>query len=332
MTRTFPARVTVMVTAVVVAACAALGGAVAQDAFPGKPITLWVGFPPGGGTDILARAIAEGAEKILGQKVVVVNKPGATGAVATAEIVKLKADGYTLLANTDTAITRTPHLRDVDYDPFRDLTYLNQVGRFKVAWSVRENSPFKTWREAVEWAKKNPGQLTFGHPGIGSTPHLVMAKLGLTEGIAAKIVPFAGDAPAISAILGNHVMMIGTSSVSITGHVQGKRLRVLMTNEKEGLDYAPDAVSLDKAGYDVEHSVTVVIVGPKGLPPAVADRLEKAFAAAMKVEPFVSVARRNELIVGDRLSGQALADHLRKVSRNYEALIKEAGVHKRDKK
>ena len=115
---------------------------------------------------------------------------------------------------------------------------------------------------------------TFGHPGIGSTPHLVTARLGIKEGVSTKIIPFAGDAP------------------------------------------APDAVSLDKAGYDVEHSVTVLIVGPKGMPPAVADRLEKAFADAMRTEPFVSVARKNELIVGDRLSGQALADHLRKVSAN----------------
>jgi tripartite-type tricarboxylate transporter receptor subunit TctC len=332
MTKRVERKVALAVTAVVVAAFAVVGGTIAQEAFPSKPITMWVGFPPGGGTDILARAIAEGAEKLLGQKIVVVNRPGATGAVATAELVKLKADGYTVLANTDTAITRAPHLRDVDYDPFRDLTYLNRLGRYKVAWSVPATSPFKTWREALEWAKKNPGQLTFGHPGIGSTPHLVMARLGIKEGVNTKIIPFAGDAPAISALLGNHVMMIGTSSVSITGYVQAKRFRVIMTNEKEGLDYAPDAVSLDKAGYDVEHSVTVLIVGPKAMPPAVADRLEKAFADAMKTEPFVSVARKNELIVGDRLSGQALADHLRKVSANYEGLIKEAGVYKGEKK
>ena len=332
MTKRFARRVALAVGAVVVAAFATGGGVIAQEAFPSKPITMWVGFPPGGGTDILARALAEGAEKILGQKIVVVNKPGATGAVATAEMVKAKPDGYTLLANTDTAMTRSPHLRDVDYDPFRDLTYLTRLGRFKIAWSVQANSPLKTWRDALEWAKKNPGQLTFGHPGIGSTPHLVMARLGIKEGVSTKIIPFAGDAPAISALLGNHVMMIGTSSVSITGYVQAKRMRVLMTNEKEGLEYAPDAVSLDKAGYDIEHSVTVLVVGPKGMPAAVTDRLEKAFIEAMKAEPFVSVARKNELIAGDRLSGQALADHLRKVSANYEGLIKEAGVYKSEKK
>lgn len=304
----------------------------AQESFPTKSVTIWVGFPPGGSTDIPTRALAESAEKILGQKVVVMNKPGAGGVVATSELVKAKPDGYTLMANTDTPITRAPHSRDLDYDPFRDLTYIARLGRYKLVMLVREGGEFKTWRDVVEWAKKNPGQLTFGTPGIDTTPALIMPRIAAKEGFTFKIVPFAGDAPSLTALLGGHVVMSGGASISAAGYVQAKRLRVLLVDDKEGLDYAPEAPSFDKVGYDVETSTSVVIYGPKGIPPAVVERLEKAFVAAMRTEPFVSVAKRTELIFGDRLTGRELMENLRKVSANYETLIKDAGLYKGQKK
>lgn len=197
---------------------------------------------------------------------------------------------------------------------------------------MREGGPFTTWRDVVDWAKKNPGQLAFGHPGMGSTPGLVIPWIAAKEGFTVKSIPFAGDAPALAALLGGHVAMTGNSSVSAAGYVQAKRLRVLLVSEKEGLDYAPDALTFAKAGYDVETSVSVIIVGPKGIPPAVAARLEKAIVEATKSEPFVTVARKTELMHGDPLTGRELADYLRKVSANYEALIREAGLYKSQKK
>ena len=304
----------------------------AQEPFPTRPITIWVGFPPGGGTDILTRALAEGAEKVLGQKLIVVNKPGASGTVAMTELVKVKPDGYTLFCNTDTPVTRSPHLRDLDYDPFRDVTYLAQIARYKVVWAVRTDSPFKTWRDVVDWARKNPGQLTFGHPGVASTPNLVMTRLAAKDGFTFRSVPFAGDAPSVSALLGGHVVMVGGSSASFTGYVQAKRMRVLLVNEKEGLDYSPDAIPIEKAGYTVETATVVIVTAPKGLPRPIAERLEKAFVEATKMEPYVSVARKNETIVGEPLTGQALAEAMKKLNANYEQLIKEAGLYKSERK
>jgi tripartite-type tricarboxylate transporter receptor subunit TctC len=304
----------------------------AQDAFPSKPITVWVGFPAGGGTDILTRALAEGAEKLLGQKVVVVNKPGAAGSVAVTELTRSRADGYTLVSNTDTPLTRSPHLRDLDYDPFRDVTPIMLYGRYKVVWAVREDSPLKTWRDAVEWAKKNPGQLTFGHPGVASTPNLVMTRIAAKEGFTFRHVPFAGDAPSVTALLGGHVVMVGGSSSSFAGYVQARRMRVLLVNEKEGLEYAPQALTLEKAGYGVESATVLVIVAPRDLPRPVAARLEKAFVEATKMEPFVSVARKSETIVPEPLTGATLGNYLKKLNANYEQLIKEAGLYKSEKK
>jgi tripartite-type tricarboxylate transporter receptor subunit TctC len=304
----------------------------AQDAFPSKPITVWVGFPAGGGTDILTRALAESAEKQLGQKIVVVNKPGASGTVATTELTRAKADGYTLVSNTDTPVTRSPHLRDLDYDPFRDLTPIMMYGRYKVTWAVREDSPFKTWKDVVDWAKKNPGQLTFGHPGPASTPNLVMIKIAAKEGFTFRSVPFAGDAPSVTALLGGHVTMVGGSSSSFAGYVQAKRMRILLVNEKEGIDYAPQALTIEKAGYGIESATVLIVTAPKDLPRPIAAKLERAFIEATKMEPFVSVAKKSETIVPEPITGAALGDFLKKLSASYEQLIKEAGLYKSEKK
>jgi len=320
------------VALMVVLATSGVFPAAAQEPFPTKPITVWVGFPPGGATDILMRALAEGAEKHLGQKVVVVNKPGAAGAVATAELAKQRPDGYTIVCNTDTPITRSPHLREVEYDPFRDLTFINRVGTFKVVFAVRADTPHRTWRDLVEWAKKNPGQLTFGTPGVATTPSLVMTRIAAREGFTFRAVPFAGDGPSVSALLGGHVAVLGGSSVAVSSYVQAKRMRVLLVSDPEGLDYAPEAVSFAKAGYDVESTTAVVTFGPKGMPPQVVARLAKAFDEAAKTETFLGVARKSETTVGQPLTGQALADWLRKVGSNYEQLIKEAGLYKSEKK
>jgi tripartite-type tricarboxylate transporter receptor subunit TctC len=314
---------------VLAVAAAPLG---AQDAYPSKPITVWVGFPAGGGTDILTRALAESAEKLLGQKIVVVNKPGASGTVATTELTKSKPDGYTLMSNTDTPVTRSPHLRDLDYDPFRDLTHIMLYGRYKVVWAVREDSPHKTWKDVVEWAKKNPGQLTFGHPGVASTPNLVLTRIAAKEGFTFRNVPFAGDAPSVTALLGGHVTMIGGSSSSFAGYVQAKRMRLLLVNEREGIDYAPQALTIEKAGYGVESATVLIIMGPKGLPQPIAAKIEKAFVEATKMEPFVGVAKKSETIIGDSLTGSALTDFLRKLNVSYEQMIKDAGLYKSEKK
>lgn len=331
-----PHRVSRIAAVVLLAALATAGAsalpAAAQEAFPTRPITVWVGFPPGGATDILMRALAEGAEKSLGQKIVVINKPGAAGAVATAELVKARPDGYTIICNTDTPVTRSPHLRDLEYDPFRDLTFINRVGQFKVVVAIRADSPHKTWRDVVEWAKQNPGQLTFGHPGVATTPALAMTRIAAKEGFTYRAVPFAGDGPSVSALLGGHVVILGASSVATSSYVQAKRMRILLVNDKDGLDYAPDALSFEKAGYDVESTTGVITFGPKGMPGPVVERLARAFNDAAKTEVFVNVARKSEVTVGAPLTGPALADWLKRVGANYEELIKAAGLYKSEKK
>jgi len=300
--------------------------------FPTRLVTIWVGFPPGGSTDTLTRVLAEATEKRLGQKIVVINKPGAGGAVAASLLAKEKPDGYILGSYPDTPVTRAPHLRDLDYDPFRDLSHIIRVGLYKNAFVVRADSPFKKWRDVVEWAKKNPGQLTFGNPGAGTTPHIIMAKVALVEGFTYKTVPFAGDTPNVSALLGGHVMIAAGSSLSWRPHVDAKTLRVLLVVEKEGLDYAPDAPTFEKVNYHFEPPTSLILCAPKGIPDPIRETLEKAFMEGIKSKEFRAVAEKNELILREPLTGKSLNDFLKKCYDEYEQFIKEAGIYKMGKK
>jgi len=302
--------------------------ALAQVTFPTKPVTMWVGFPAGGGSDIITRALAEGSEKSLGQKIVVINKPGGGGAVAASLLAKEKGDGYTLASYPDTPVTRAPHLRDLDYDPFRDLSLIIRVGLWKNAFVVRSDSPFKKWEDVVEWAKKNPGQLVYGHPGAGTTPHIAMANLALKEGFTFKNVPFAGDTPNVSALLGGHVMIAGGSSLSWRPHSEAKTVRVLLVFEKEGLDYAPDAPTFEKKHYDLDTPTSFIVCAPKGIPDPIREILEKAFIDGMKQETFRRVAKEQELLLVEPLTGRALNDYLGKCYLLYEKFIKDAGIYK----
>lgn len=306
--------------------------AVAQVSFPTRPVNMWVGFPPGGGTDIIIRALSVGAEKSLKQKMVITNKGGGGGTVCASLIAKEKPNGYILGSSTDTPVTRAPHLVELNYEPLQDLSFIIRVGKWKNVFVVRADSPFKKWEDLVNWAKKNPGQLMHGNPGTGTSNHLAMVKVAMREKFTYKSVPFAGDAPNVSALLGGHVMVASGSSVAWQSHVEAKAVRVLLIVEREGLDYAPDAPTFKKMGYDFEMSSSVIIYAPKGIPASVRVTLEKAFVDGMKTETFKTVAKNQGLETADPLAGKDLHDYLSKWNALYEQYIKEAGIYKVERK
>lgn len=332
MKRNFPKRFFFAFLVVTLTYIISTSLALAREPFPTKPVTIWVGFPPGGGTDIIIRALSEGAEKSLKQKMVVLNKGGGGGTVCTSLIAKEKPDGYILGSSTDTPFTRAPHLVDLNYEPLQDLSFIIRVGKWKNVFVVRADSPFKKWEDLVNWAKKNPGQLIHGNPGTGTSNHLAMAKVAMREKFTYKSVPFAGDTPNVSALLGGHVMVASGSSVAWQSHVEAKAVRVLLIVEREGLDYAPDAPTFEKVGYDFEMSSSVIIFAPKGIPDFVREILGKAFVDGMKTETFKTIAKNQGLSIADPLAGKDLHDYLRKWNALFEQYIKEAGIYKIEKK
>jgi tripartite-type tricarboxylate transporter receptor subunit TctC len=299
--------------------------------FPTKPITIWIGWAPGGSTDVLARAVAPAAEKILGQPVVIENKPGGTGALAMGLLKNARPDGYTLAACTDTPFTRIPHTVGVKYNPLEDFTYITELGRSRIGVVVKADSPFKKFQDLVDFARKNPGQLTHGTPGVANTTHLAMEKIAQIEKVKMQHIFFQGSAPTIAAILGGHVMCASTVAVGWIPHVKAGTLRpLLIYDPPEGIEQMPEVPTIRRLGYKWEVPIFEVMAAPKGLPRAITDKLIAAFAEAMKSPQFQNVAREQETILSGRiLSGEDLHKTMETQYHFYGTLIKELGLEKK---
>src|SRR2546425_5683245 len=181
-------------------------GQVAAQAFPSKPITLICPWSAGGGTDLPLRKLAEIASRHLGQAVIVENRPGGSGMNGPATMAKTaKPDGYTLSQLSITAF-RVPHMQKVDWDPLTDFSYIIGVSGYTFGIVVKSDSPFKALRDLLDYARANPGKLSYGTPGPGTSLHLAMEEIAAKAGVQFLHVPFKGQADSAAALLGGHIM------------------------------------------------------------------------------------------------------------------------------
>lgn len=236
----------------------------AQDKFPTKPITCIVGYGPGGSADLPVRALAEVASKILGQPVVVINKPGAGSAVALGELKNAQPDGYTIgLLSTGAIIS--PHLRKVTYHPVDDFDAILQycVGLYGLV--IRADSPYKSLKDLVAYAGANPNKVKYSTAGAGTPQHLVMLLLGDLLNLKWTHVPFGSGNEAVAALLGGHVDCV-SQSAEWKPHVVSGRLRLLVTYGDKRVESFLDVPTLVELGYDIIAPAISSLVGPKGIP------------------------------------------------------------------
>ncbi len=256
----------------------AAGAAAAQQGYPNRAVTLIVPWPAGGSTDTHLRKLAELASKHLGQPIVVENKPGAGGMLGPAGMARNAApDGYTLSQITVGAF-RQPVMQKVDWDPIRDFTYIIGVSGYTFGMVVKADSPFKTFNDLIAYAKANPGKLSYGSTGTGTSPHLLVEEVAAKAGVELLHVPFKGNADSTQALLGGHVM----AQSDATGwgkFVDQGAFRLLVTfGEQRARWGAPTAKEL---GYDVVSYSPYGIVGPKGMDPRVVKVIHDAFKKAI---------------------------------------------------
>jgi tripartite-type tricarboxylate transporter receptor subunit TctC len=302
----------------------------AEEKFPTKPIHMWVGFAAGGSTDILCRSISSVSEKILGQPIVVENKPGGGGALCLGLLASAPPDGYTLATTSDTPFTRAPHLVNVKYDSMKDFFPIVRLGLQRQGVVVKSDSPFKRFQDLVEYARKNPGQMTYGTPGPGTTPHLAMEKIALQEKVKFQHVPFQGDTPAMTAILGGHVMAASTGALGWMSHVKAGSLRLLLVFDPEGIDQWPEIPTFKKMGYGFEAPTAQMVSAPKGVPKPIMDKLIATFSEAMMSPEFQKVAREQELLSAKPFSGSDFQKWLQSQYNMYGVFIKEVGLKKKE--
>jgi tripartite-type tricarboxylate transporter receptor subunit TctC len=257
------------------------GAACAQaDAFPTKPITLIMPWPAGAGIDLWHRAMAEAAAKILGQPVIVENRTGGSGTIGPASMAaSAKPDGYTI-SHIPITIFRLPFMQKTSWDPLKDFTYIIHQSGFMFGTVVKADSPFKTWKDMIDFARANPGKLTYGTPGAGTSLHIGMEQIALREGIKWTMVPFKGGPETHAALLGGHVMAAAEGQ-GWWPHVESKAERVLAIWTETRHPRLPDTPTLKELGYPFVFDSPFGLAGPKGMDPAIVKKLHDAFKAAM---------------------------------------------------
>ncbi|HWK67267.1 MAG TPA: tripartite tricarboxylate transporter substrate binding protein [Rhizobiaceae bacterium] len=259
---------------------AALAVEANAEEFPTRPITLVIPWQAGGIPDTQYRLLADIASQELGQPIVVENKPGGVGTLGPASMAaNAKPDGYTI-SYVGTGVYRTPFLLKTTYDPRTDFTYIGGVGQYLFGVVVRADSPLKSWEDFVNYAKENPGKLTYTTFGVNSPLHLAMEQISATLGIKLKHIPSRGNAENNAAVLGGHVMASADGS-AWAPLVESGDFRLLVTWGENRTKRWPDVPTLKEVGVDMVETMPYGLAGPAGMDPAVVDCIYAAFDKAI---------------------------------------------------
>ncbi|HMN80191.1 MAG TPA: tripartite tricarboxylate transporter substrate binding protein [Burkholderiaceae bacterium] len=261
------------------ASLAGLAPSVRAQSFPARPVTLVVPFPPGSATDAAVRAMALAAARPLGQQVVVENRPGAAGTMAAGNLAQSgNPDGYTI-AVAPASLFRVPHISKVAYDPLKDLTYIMSFSGYSFALVVPGNSPWKTAQEFLAYAKANPGKVTVGTTGAGSSGHVAIHYLSQKSGADLAFVPFKGGAEVLQAFVGGHITaMLDGGWAQVEKQAGG---RVLLICSESRVPRLPNVPTAKELGYDVVTNSPIGLVGPRGMDPKVVAVLHDAFKTSL---------------------------------------------------
>jgi tripartite-type tricarboxylate transporter receptor subunit TctC len=266
----------------------------AKDEFPTAPITLLLGYPPGGNTDVQARALAELAKKHLGQPVLINNMAGMGGSLMMDYLARQKPDGYSIAFMAASTVVINPFIEKVNYS-YMDFTYIHAFGLQLHNLAVRSDSPWKTFNQLIDYAKKNPGKIKYATYSPISTTSLVLRIIAKQKQIDWIHVPYKGDGPAITAVLGGHTDALSVSS-SVLPYVKSGDLRVLAVFLKDRSSELPDVPTLKELGFNLpplsNWSTYTGIVGPKGLTGTPLAKLEAAFSKSSQDPSFLKVMQK----------------------------------------
>jgi tripartite-type tricarboxylate transporter receptor subunit TctC len=309
----------------VVALAAAAGAAPAQD-YPVKPITLIVPWPAGGSTDISMRAIAEAASKHLGQPIVIDNKAGGGGTVGPATMAATgKPDGYTI-AQMPITVFRLPLMQKTTWDATKDFTYIVHLTGYTFGVTSNAESQFKTWKDVVDFAKQNPGKVTYATPGAGTSLHVGMEQIASQAGIKLTHVPFKGGAETNAAVLGGHTTLQADSS-GWKPLVEAGKLNLLMIWTANRSKNYPNTPTLKELGYPFVLDSPFGIAGPKGMDPKIVAKLHDAFKKAIDDPAVQETLSKYDMVVNYKNT----EDYKKHVTETIEAerkIITELGLAK----
>jgi tripartite-type tricarboxylate transporter receptor subunit TctC len=265
----------------------------ASPTYPTQPITFIVPWPAGGTADGSMRALSKSLSKELNVTVIVENRPGASGILGVNQLISAKPDGYTI-GQIPLAITRYSHMGTINFNPLTDVTYLGRTAGLTFGLVVNSSSPIKTFNEYVAYARANPGKLSYGSTGVGTSTHVYMEDMADQLGITLNHVPFKGGSDNLNAILGNHIDSMMDSSVW-SAHVKSGKLRLLAVFTDKRVESFPNVPTMTELGVKISGSAPNGVGAPKGLDPEIARILEKAIEKAAKDAPHLESLQKYDM-------------------------------------
>lgn len=295
----------------------------AQD-FPKKDITLIVPYAAGGTTDLLARSLSTRMGEIMGVNVIVQNVEGGGGTTGTSQAVNSAADGYTLAICSNGGYLINPAVNEVGYT-WETTTPICIVSEIETAWGVAANSPFETLQDLLDYAKANPGGITYVTPGANSTPHLHAESLALKLGLQWNHSPNSSSPAAIAELIGGHVDVVCVNVPTFHSYTEGGDVRLLAITGDERDPHYPDVPTFAELGYDFPASVYFAIIGPAGMDPAVTQRLSDAVKEAME-DPTVQDSFASLNFPMSFTSAQDCSRRLPDDYALYTGVMKELGI------
>jgi tripartite-type tricarboxylate transporter receptor subunit TctC len=261
-------------------------GVAAEDpaSFPTKPITMYIQWAAGGTTDLSGRKLADLAGKILGQPVVVENKVGGGGVIGTNAVAKAVPDGYTMGTFSNSPSVTVPHLRPVPYNVQTDFTYIMEYGEYAMIFCVLANSPWKTFKDFVEEARKKPGKMNYATPAPSGGQHIFMEQVFALEKVKLNHIPVTGGIEATRQLLGGH--LDGAMTPDFITYIKAGQVRGLGSQTGKRVEWVPDISTFEEQGYKVQSINWMGLAGPKGIHPAILKKLSDAFKKAYEDPSF----------------------------------------------
>jgi tripartite-type tricarboxylate transporter receptor subunit TctC len=306
-------------------------GAQAQTKYPDHPVKVVVGFSAGGGTDVAARVIAQKLTETMGQTFVVENRPGASGLIASEQVAKSPADGYTIMVGSQTTLAVAPALyRKIQIDATKDFTGVAMVGISPLVAVVNANSPIKSIKDLIAFAKEKNGTMNFGSGGVGTTPHMAGELFAFSAGIKWVHVAYRGEAPGINDLLGGQIPFMFSNLSVVLGNVQGGKLRALAVTSSKRVPALPDVPTIAETFPGFDAATWFALVAPAGTPP---DIVMKINAEVTKIMAMPEVLKRFEtigMIPDENRTPAEINGYVKSEIAKWAKVIKDASVKPAD--
>jgi len=298
----------------------------AQQDYPNRPITLVIPYAAGGGNDVMGRIVAEKMSRTLGQQIVVENRGGAGGSIATRQVARAAPDGYTLvLGGTGTLAVNPSLYENVGYDPRKDFAPVGMIGTGALVVLAHPSVPAKTIPELIALAKKEPGKLSYASAGVGSGIHLGAVLFELMADVKLTHVPYKGTGPALNDLIGGHVQLYFSSLPSAIGLVKNEKVRALAVTGLKRSDIFPDVPTVAESVKGYETVLRYGIVAPAGTPKPIIDKLNAALREAVTA-PDTRERMSKDGTEPHPSTPEEYAADIDKEEKKWSAIVKRAGA------